>query len=179
MKCFRFQKFLMAFIPLFLFSGCGTKNANTIKSFLNYKYVLLRAGDLHGLSPTASVVLDEKNNKGFTNYINLFDKEKSYINFQCKGTSYDDFYCEASFFLFDAKGNELMKNECFICEYSGGQTGTIIFEENETKEQLGTIYVYTPYWCRWQFEYSVDDSDEKTLITFEFWKSKYNDLPTF
>ena len=166
----------ICFISIVL-SSCGAKSANITKSYLNYKYTLVRCGDLHGLSPTSNEVLDR--NEGFTSYIDLFDKSKSYINFQCKGTSFEDFYCEASFYLFDYNGGKIKSIDSFICQYSGEQGGMVIYNDEETKTQLGIIYVYTPYWCRWQFEYDVDDSGNKTLLTFEFWKGQFNNLPDF
>jgi len=170
---------LFKIIPIFflIFSSCSTRNANVIKSYLNYKYVLTRAGDLHGLAPTSNEVLDR--NPGYTSYINLFDKSKSYINYQCSGTSYEDFYCEASFYLYDKDGNEIIKIDTFKCQYTGGQSGTIIYTDDDVKDMLGIIYVYTPYWCRWQFEYDVNNSGNKILLTFEFWKNQYNPLPKF
>ena len=165
-------------LPIVLFlslSSCSAKNANIIKSYLSYKYVLNEAGDLHGLHPASNEVLNR--NPGFISYIKLFDKSKSYINYQCKGTSYEDFYCEASFYLYDKDGKSIVKKDSFVCQYTGGQRGTIIYNDDETAEELGTIYVYTPYWCRFQFEYDVDNSGTKTLLTFEFWKNAYNDLP--
>ena len=57
--------------------------------------------------------------------------------------------------------------------------GVVKFKNSTDEELLGTIYVYTPYWCRWQGEYNVDDSDDKILLTFEFWKKEYNPLPDF
>lgn len=179
MEIWLMRKLLFKLAPIFLIvlSSCSARNSNTIKSYLNYKYTLVRVGDLHGLAPTSNEVLNR--NPGFTSYINLFDKSKSYINYQCKGTSYDDFYCEASFYLYDKDGNEIIKKDSFTCQYTGGQSGTIIYNDGETKEELGIIYVYTPYWCRWQLEYDVDNSGDKILLTFEFWKNKYNSLPDF
>lgn len=157
--------------------SCNSGSSNIEKAYLNYKYVLSRAGDIHGLSPTSNEVLDR--NPGFTSYINLFDKDESFINFQCKGTSYKDFCCEASFRLVGINSTIVIEKESFVCSYSGGQGGIIVYDDIETKELLGPIYVYTPYWCRWQFEYDVDGSGEKTLLTFEFWKNTYNPLPDF
>ena len=173
------HKALFKIIPLFLLllSSCSANDANIVRSYLNYKYVLVRAGDLHGLAPTSNEVLDR--NPGFTSYINLFDKSKSFINYQCKGTSYDDFYCEASFYLYDKDGNAIIKKDSFVCQYTGEQGGRIIYDNDETKKELGTIFVYTAYWCRWQFEYDVDNSGNKTLLTFEVWKNNYNPLPDF
>lgn len=166
----------LTFISLLLVS-CGAGAANKTKSYLNYKYNLARCGDLHGLPPTSNEVLDR--NKGFTSYINLFDREKSFINYQCKGTSYDDFYCEASFYLYDINDNPIICVDSFVCQYSGGQSGMIIYEDDNIKKQLGIIYVYTPYWCRWQCEYDIDNSGNEVLLTFEFWKGQFNSLPEF
>lgn len=158
-------------------TSCSARGANVIKSYLNYRYVLVRAGDLHDLPPTSDEVLDR--NPGFTSYINLFSKDESFINFQCKGDSFDNFYCEATFKLVDTNNVVLVENTSFKCSYTGGQNGMVIYEDEITKDQLGIIYVYTPYWCRWQYEYDVDGSGKKTLLTFEFWKSQYNSLPDF
>lgn len=177
MKCSMLKKTFILTVLIPLFTSCGVTNANVTKTYLNFRYNLWRAGDLHGLAPTSNEVLDR--NPGFTSYINLFRKDECYINFQCKGTSYEDFYCDASFKLTDKDNNILVEKESFRCFYSGGQNGTVIIEDDETRERLGTIYVYTPYWCRWQFEYDVDNSGSKTLLTFEFWKSEFNKLPDF
>ena len=168
---------LLTLLTLIVLPSCSTKNANVTKAYLNHKYMLVRAGDLHGLPPTSNEVLNR--NEGFTSYIDLFDKADSYINFQCKGTTYEDFYCEASFKLVNKSGEVVMEKESFICQYTGGQSGMVIYDDEETKNMLGIIYVYTPYWCRWQLEYDVDDSGNKTLLTFEFWISKFNPLPDF
>lgn len=166
---------LLILVPLF--ASCSARNADVTKAYLNYRYNLQRAGDIHGLDPTSNEVLDR--NPGYTSYINLFNRNDSFINFQCKGTSYDDFYCEASFKLCDIDNNVLLEKESFRCSYTGGQSGTIIYSDDEANEYIGTIYVYTPYWCRWQYEYDVDNSGNKMLLTFEFWKGKYNPLPDF
>ena len=171
------RKSFILFVLIPFVVSCSTRNANITKAYLNCKYTLWRAGDLHGLSPTSNEVLDR--NPGYTSYVNLFNKGECYINFQCKGTNYEDFYCEASFKLIDKDNNVLVEKESFVCRYTGSQTGKIIFEDEETEEYLGTIYVYTPYWCRWQYEYDVDNSGNKTLLTFEFWKGKSNPLPDF
>ena len=176
-KFFKIFKITSLLFVAFFFSACSTGSANITKAYLNRKYSLWRAGDLHGLPPTSNEVLDR--NPGFTSYINLFDKNESFINYQCKGTSYQDFYCEASFKLVDINGDVLIEKDGFRCSYTGGQTGKIIYEDNETQECLGVIYVYTPYWCRWQFEYDVTGSGDKILLTFEFWKSSMNPLPDF
>lgn len=168
--------FLFLLLP-FCIVSCSTRNANITKSYLNCEYHLWRAGDLHGLDPTSNEVLDR--NPGFISYVNLFDKRSSYINFQCKGTSYDDFYCDASFKLVDKNLNTLVEVDSFVCEYVGGQYGTIVIKDTDTKEYLGKIYVYTPYWCRWQYEYDVDGEGNKILLTFEFWKERNNQLPDF
>lgn len=160
-----------------LLSSCSFGNENKELTFLNYKYTLKDAGDLHGLEPTSNEMLNR--NTGFTSYTNLFDKERSYINFQCYGSSYDSFYCETTFCLCDKNGNNIIGGEDFKfnTSYNGGQAGTINIENEEKRKILGTIYVYTPYWCRWQYEYDVNGDGNKTLLTFEFWKSSYNDLP--
>lgn len=168
------------FLLFFIFiSGCSTNSANVTKAYLNRQYNLIRAGDLHGLSPNSSEVLDEKHNKGFTSYIHLFDKSKSFVNFQCKGTSYDNFYCDGTLVLYDLKGNLIMEAEEFRCSYSDGQWGSIIYENQEMYSKLGIIYVYTPYWCRCQFYYDISGDGNLTLLTFEFWVAKGNDLPSF
>lgn len=169
--------FLLFLLFPILITSCSTRNANVTKSFLNAEYHLWRAGDLHGLNPTSNEVLDR--NPGFTNYIQLFDRKESFVNFQCKGTSYEDFYCDASFRLVDKNHNVLVNKDSFICEYVGGQYGMVTIKNDETKEYLGKIYVYTPYWCRWQYEYDVDGKGNVILLTFEFWIEKYNQLPDF
>ncbi len=174
-KSFKLTNFIL--LPLILCAvSCNVRSNNIKRSYLNYVYKLKRGGDLHGLSPTSEEVLDR--NLGFTSYISLFSME-SYISFQCKGTSYENFYCEASFLLLDKDSNVLVEKDSFRCSYTGGQSGTVIYEDEDTSQLLGTIYVYTPYWCRWQFEYDVDGSGEKTLLTFEFWKHSFNPLPDF
>lgn len=162
---------------LLCLSSCSLGKADKATFFLNYKYTLVRAGDLHGIKPSAMEVISQ--NPGFTSYISLFSKTKSYINFQCKGTSVDDFYCETTFVLYDSGGNLIAGGEdlVFRTRYAGEQRGTIKYYDQEVENKLGTIYVYTPYWCRWQCEYDVDGSGQKTLITFEFWKNTYNPLP--
>ena len=177
MKCSWLKKTVILLTLIPLFASCSVRGATITRSYLNFKYNLSRAGDLHGIAPTSSEVLDR--NPGYTSYIELFDKNDSYFNFQCKGTSYDNFYCEASFRLCDKNGNILVEKESFKCSYTGGQMGTIIYSDDETKEYIGTIYVYTPYWCRWQYEYDVDNTGNKILLTFEFWKQQYNPLPEF
>lgn len=166
---------LVALLPLLC--SCSLDQESYNHRYLNYKYVLKQAGDLHGIKPTSKEVLDQ--NKGFTSYLSLFNKNKSYINFQCVGTNAENFHCETTFVLYDKKGNLLVGDEniVFNTSYNGVQSGKIKYEDPQYKEKIGTIYVYTPYWCRWQFEYDVDGSGNKTLLTFEFWKSTYNPLP--
>ena len=165
-------------IPLSLCS-CSISTNDKYLAYLNYKYTLVRAGDLHGLNPTSNEVLNR--NPGFTSYMKYFDKQSSYINFQCVGTSLYDFKCETQFCLKDSSGKEIINlvNPVFYTTYSGGQSGTVNILDNSVKDLVGTIYVYTPYWCRWQCEYDVNDDGNPILITFEFWKSSYNPLPDF
>ena len=170
-------RFLYSCLFLFVLSSCGSGSANITRAYLSWRYVLFRAGDLHGLPPTSDEVLDR--NPGYTSYIDLFNKDKSYISFQCFGTSYEDFYCECSFKLVDVNDVTIIENNNFKCEYSGGQLGKIIYNDDDAKKALGTIYVYTPYWCRWQFEYDINNNGDKTLLTFEFWKNVPNPLPEF
>lgn len=166
---------LLSLIPLL--ASCSINQESYNHRYLNYKYTLVRAGDLHGISPTSKENLAQ--NKGFTSYITLFDKSKSFINFQCIGNNASNFHCETTFVLYDKSGNLLAGGEdiVFNTSYSGVQSGKIKYEDPEIGSKLGTIYVYTPYWCRWQFEYDVDGSGNKTLLTFEFWKSTFNPVP--
>ena len=53
-----------------------------------------------------------------------------------------------------------------------------IIKYKEDENKFGKIYVYTPYWCRWQFDYEIENG-EKQKLTFEFWKKEKNELPDF
>lgn len=166
-------------LPVFLcgLTSCSIKSEDKSKLFLNYDYKLVRVGDIHGGDPATKEVLTQHPN--FTSYISLFNKSKSHINFQCKGSNYNDFHCDTTFALYDKDGNCIAGGDdaVFRTSYVGQQHGTILYEDDEIKQKLGTIYVYTPYWCRWQMEYDVDKSGNKVLLTFEFWKTTYNPLP--
>lgn len=165
----------LSIIPLL--SSCSFNTQTKQKHYLNYKYSLVRAGDIHGKSPAYGEVLDRIS--GYTSYISLFDKTKSYINYQCYGSSFNDFYCDTTFVLYDKKGNKVFGDEDyhFRTSFSGGQNGKIIFENSEDSAKFGKIYVYTPYWCRWQFNYDVKGDGNLVKLTFEFWKTQYNELP--
>lgn len=173
------MKTKLLLLPLLVcgLSSCSIKKEDKVKLFLNYDYRLIRAGDLHGISPLSKDVLTQ--NKGFTSYISLFDTKRSHINFQCDGSSFDEVHCDTTFALYDKNGNCIFgsDDETFRTSYVGNQMGKVKFEDKETGNKFGTIYVSTPYWCRWQFEYDVDGSGEKTLLTFEFVKKTFNPLP--
>ncbi len=170
------KKMLLVICPI-LISGCSVSNNNKTINYLNRSYHLNSAGDLHGLDPTSNEVLS--GNEGFTSYINLFNKNNSYFDFQCKGTSYDDFYCDMIFHVEDKYGNVLVDVKDAKCYYTGSQSGKVVVYDKSIADTVGTIYVYTPYWCRWQWEYDVDNSGNKTLLTFEFWKGVLHSLPDF
>ena len=160
-----------------LLSSCGVGEMNRTWSYLNFNYRLVRLGDIGTASPFSEEVLDRV--PGYVSYTSLFSTKESYINFQCKGTSYEDFYCEASFRLVDKNDCVIIQENSFRCKYTGGQTGYIIYDDEEVENKLGNIYVYTPYWCRWQFEYDVNNDGNKQMLTFEFWKMEFNELPGF
>ena len=166
------------FIPLLL-SSCSLESNNINVSYLNYRYQLVRAGDIHGLDPFSKELLDK--NPGYTSYIELFNKKTGYINFQCVGSSLDDLRCETQFYLEDINGNVLVNatDPVFYTSFKGTQTGKIVYTDKDIENKIGDIYVYTPYWCRWQCEYDVDGSGNKITLTFEFWKKEYNPLPDF
>lgn len=173
------MKTKLLLLPLLVcgLSSCSIKKEDKVKLFLNYDYRLVRAGDLHGISPISNDVISR--NPGFTSYISLFDINKSHINFQCTGNNFDEFHCDTTFALYDKSGSCIVGSDdvTFRTNYVGNQHGTIVYEDEAVGTELGTIYVSTPYWCRWQFEYDVDGSGNKILLTFEFWKKTYNSLP--
>lgn len=161
-----------------LLSSCSFTNATKDYAYLNHKYVLNDAGDLHGLNPESGTVM--RNNKGFTSYTNLFDKKNSYIDFQCKGTNKNDFHCETTFYLLDKKGSVVYGSEDYIFNTrlaKGYNNTTVVYENENDQEKFGSMYVYIPYWVRWQFEYDVNGDGNKVLLTFEFWKSTFNEVP--
>lgn len=170
------KQFVFLLFP-FLLCSCSFGNESVDRSYLNYKYVLKDAGDIHEYAPNYGEVLNR--DPGFTSYTSLFDKNKSYINFQCYGNNVNNFYCETTFSLVDKNGNIVFGGDDFKFKtrFSGGQSGTLVIEDPNIALTIGTIYVYTPYWCRYQLEYDVDGSGIKKLLTFEFWKNKYNPLP--
>lgn len=172
------KKVLLLPIFVLILSSCSFSNPTTNYAFLNYKFVLNDAGDLHGINPTTNEVL--KRNSGFTSYTKLFDKKTSYINFQCKGTNINDYHCETTFCLRDKEGNIVIGSDDYVFNTGitpNGYDARVIFYNKQDEETFGTMYVYTPYWVRWQFEYDVNGDGNKTLLTFEFWKSTYNDVP--
>lgn len=170
------KNLFLSVLPLLL-ASCSFGEQSINNAYLNYKYVLKSAGDIHDVPLRTKEVLSST--PGFTNYTSLFDKEKSYINFQCVGTNFDDFKCETTFVLYDKNGNTVFGGENFVfnSRYTSKNRGELVYEDENIKNQIGTIYVNTAYWCRWQFEYDVDGSGNKTLLTFEFWKTSYNTLP--
>lgn len=169
------KSFILLFA--FLLSSCSFSRQNKEKFYLNYFYTLNDCGDIHEYSPTYGEVL--KRDPGFTSYTSLFNKNSSYINFQCYGDSFNTYYCETTFCLVDKNNNYVFGNDTFKfrTSFSGGQIGELIFEDEEIANFVGKIYVYTPYWCRWQYEYDVNNDGNKTLLTFEFWKRNFNELP--
>lgn len=172
------KKRIFAFFALVpLLSSCSFSLQTKERFYLNYKYNLVRAGDLHGKSPAYGEVLDRIS--GFTSYISLFDTKKSYINYQCYGNNFNDFYCDTTFVLYDKNGNKVFGDEDyhFKTRYDGGQSGKIKFVNSEDSKKFGKIYVYTPYWCRWQFNYDVKGDGNLVKLTFEFWKGQFNKLP--
>ena len=173
----KFRLLFIIFLTLLTSCSVGTNDIQT--SFLNYKYILSCAGDLNGVNPTSGEVLNR--NKGFKDYTSRFNKNSCYINFQCLGTSYDDFRCETTFFVQDKKNTILIdrSENPFLTSFSGGQRGIILFNNEYDSESIGTIFVYTPYWCRWQCLYDLEGDGELILLTFEFWKKEYNPLPGF
>lgn len=173
----RSNKIFKLVLLSFLLSSCSFSRQSTLKSFLNYRYVLKDAGDIHGLDPSKGTVLN--GTKGFTSYTKLFNKQNSYINFQCKGNNQNDFHCETTMCVTDLGGNMVFGDENYVFNTSVpyGESVEIIYDNKEDENKIGRIYVYTPYWVRWQFEYDVNNDGNKVLLTFEFWKQTYNDLP--
>ena len=158
--------------------GCSVASQNYDYSYLNNQYFLSRAGDIHGVDPFSETTLS--NIKGFTDYISLFNKKESLLNFQCYGTSVEDFYCIGSVKIVDAMDNVLLNNSSFECWANVDlYYGEVKFINIQDAEQIGRIYIHTPYWCRLQLDYDVDGSGNKTTITFEFGKGRFNDLPEF
>lgn len=174
------KKILLIPIMCFLLTSCNAGVENLDISYLNYKYVLNCSANLHGLDPRTNEVLERnisKENRDRDIYTKYFDKEKSFINFQCVGSTFEDFKCETSFYLTKKNGDIVVSLDLFYTKYSGGESGVIIFKDAELGNQIGTIYVYTPYWCRCQFNIDANDDGNKELLTFEFWKNTYNPLP--
>lgn len=175
------RKFLFfVYISLFLFSttGCTLSSKSTDYGYLTNEYNLQYVGDIHGRDMEEEEVLNRY--KGYTDYLYLFDKSKCYMNFQCKGSSYGDFWCEGSIVIVQANGDILFENKSFSCWAEIGlYYGVLKYNSESVKEQIVNIYIYAPYWCRLQLYYDIEGNGEKVLLTFEFWKGKYNELPDF
>lgn len=171
-----FKKLFILFSLSLVLTSCSFSGQSVYKQFLNYRYVLNNAGDLHGLPATSNEVLGR--NPGFTSYINLFDKENSYIDFQCYGNSFDSFYCETTFCLKDKNGNYVMGNENYKFRTSfDSRKQILLFEDKNIESQFGVVYANAVYSCRWQCEYDVKGDGNKVLLTFEFWKKALNPIP--
>lgn len=172
------KKILILPVLVMMLSSCSFTNPTTNYAYLNYKYVLNDAGDLHGSDPTKGNVM--RHTAGYTSYTSYFDKKTSYINFQCKGTNINDYHCETTFCLRDKDGNVVFGSDDYVFNTgitTRGYHATVIFYNKVDEEKIGTIYVYTPYWVRWQFECDANGDGTKELLTFEFWKNTFNDVP--
>lgn len=168
------KKLLLLLFSCLSLSSCSIKSENKSKSFTNYYYELVRAGDLHGLPPTEKELLNA--NPGFTNYVNLFDLKGSFINFQCVGNDFDSFHCETTLCLKDKKGVTILGDSSVVFN-TYIDKNEIKCEDTAVQEKIGKIYYYPAYWCRLQCEYDVNDDGNKVLITFEFWKKAFNEVP--
>lgn len=164
--------FLLVFSCLLL-SSCSIKSEDQRKTFTNYYYELVRAGDIHGLPPEEKELLDK--NPGYTNYANLFDLKNSYINFQCVGNDFDSFHCETTLCIKDKKGDLILGSPNIVFN-THIENNEIKCDNEKDQDKIGKIYYYPAYWCRLQCEYTISD-DEKVLITFEFWKKSFNEVP--
>lgn len=165
--------FFATIIPLL--TGCSFSVQSKENKFLNYKYVLTRAGDIHESSVTSGVTLNKIS--GFDSYISLFDTKKSYINCQCVGNNFDEFKTETSIVLYDKKGNKVFGDENHIFYTKLGKNSKFDFFDEEEHNKIGDIYFNIIYWTRWQFDYDVKGDGNKITITFEFMKNSFNDLP--
>lgn len=170
------KKLSLIFMLPLLLCGCSVKSESIYNQYLNYKFVLRRAGDIKGQDVNYPYNMDRL--PGYVSYIDRFDTSNSYIDFQCKGNNFDNFRCETTFVL-KTKTNGYIRNITvpFNTRFIGYELGTIEIFDDKIKQELGTIYVYTPYFCRWQCDFDVDGDGNKELITFEFVKEKFNDVP--
>ena len=165
----------LALLPLIL-CGCSVNSESVFNYYLNHKFILSRAGDIKGQDITYPYNMDRL--PGYVSYINYFDAKNSYIDFRCKGNNFDNFRCETTFVLKTKEDAYIKDIEVpFNTRFTGGELGTIEIFDEKIKQELGTIYVYTPYFCRWQFEIDIDNDGNKELLTFEFMKAQFNDVP--
>ena len=160
------------------FSSCSMRSESYDYAYLNNRYNLWAVADIHGKDPFYGRDLYAVKDVDLHN--ELFDLENSYLNFQCKGESYSDFHCEGELHLYNSSNQEVLIVNSFNCSANVSlYTGMIVFYDEVAKEKIGDIYISTPYWCRIQLYYDIQGTGEKTLLTFEFFKGKFNDLPEF
>ena len=115
-------------LPLLL-CGCSVKSESIYNQYLNYKFVLRRAGDIKGQDVNYPYNMDRL--PGYVSYIDHFDTSNSYIDFQCKGNNFDNFRCETTFVL-KTKTNGYIRNITvpFNTRFIGYELGTIeIFDD--------------------------------------------------
>lgn len=166
-----------------LLSSCSVGPQTTYKSFLNFNFVLRSVVDLHGESVwTDEIILlnhipKEKQIEDV--YTDYFDTSKSFINFECKGNNSDNFRCETVFSLVTKDGKVIVDytDSPFLTSYIGDQTGFVLFEDANVENELGTIYVNSIYWCRWRYNYDIDNDGVDEELTFEFQKKQINPTP--
>lgn len=159
-----------------LLISCTAKNATQTIGYLNYLYRLHAVGDIHDVPVNEGIRIDWI--EGCDDYSSYFDLDNSYLDFQCVGSSYQDFHCVGSIYIVDKDNRVVFEEIGFLCEYNGGQSGEIEFNNIETKRKIKHIY-YSIYRTRFQCEYDVNNDGNLVLLTFEFFPASFNNLPSF
>ena len=189
------KNLLLPLLLCLLVSGCGTGNSSSVQDdskessvssevsskrverdsryFINYKYKLSCVANIHDHHITEGERLDRLSNINV--YTDMFDSS-SYFDFSCTGDTLDQ-YCKTTFFVtsFTIGG---LKCNFYTSLKENNQLTTLNYVEEDVKEELGEIYVYTPYWVRLQIPTDCDQDGIPEIITFEFWKETFNTYNT-
>lgn len=174
----KFKRFLfLMFVSLLPLSSCSVKSETKVSSYLNYCFKLTKVGDIHNADIYYPYPQDRV--KGYKDYKYLFNLNDSFMNFQCKGDTFDNFHCETSFSLKTTSGVDLFSElpPTFDTELNSAGDSKLIFKDPEIGIKVGTVFVSTIYYCRYQKEYDVNGDGNMVLLTFEFWKTTFNDVP--